>query len=173
MVRTIRRADPNKRDDIRAVLQYYTEAGFTQEEIIFCAMNEVPDATGLEWCWAKFFVGIGDTVPNRDWMHKYRQWEREFNLSVKNPDEEIIGVPQTVKTKKGKIAQIVFRKLAVGQAAENMAKFCDIVISGWKNKQGRLYRYARDPQLKAKHAAKYQALKRKARRSGKGGAGIQ
>jgi hypothetical protein len=162
MARNLRRADPNKRDEIRAVFQTCKEAGLSDEDSLFFTLNMVKDGTLPEWCWARYYREVGaDNPPDRDFLNLYRQWERWFNQNDRNPGEEIIGIKKTVKNKKGKIVQIWFRGLAIGEGAETMAKFCDVVMNGWKSKQTRLYGYARDPDLQARHQAKFQELRRR------------
>lgn len=168
MTRNLSRCDAGKRDQIRAVFQTCKEAGFSDEDALFYAMRLIRDGTLSEWTWARYFKEIGpDNPPSTDFKRLYRLWERWFNSNDRSPDEMIIGIKQTVKTKKGKIAQIWYRGLAIGEAALNAAKFCDLPIGGWKKKQTRLYEYAKDPKLKASHDAKFRDLQNKIRRSKK------
>jgi hypothetical protein len=161
MARNLRRADPNKRDEIRTSLQICKEAGFSDRESMYYSLNMIRDGTGPEWCWARYYREIGDKPPDRDFLNLYRNYERYFNSREDYPDDMIIGIKSAVKNKKGRVLQIWFRGLAIGQSAEDMAKFCDVIIAGWKKKQTTLYSYARDSNLKNRHESRLADLKRR------------
>ena len=59
MIRNFRRADKNKRDEIRRVRQYFIDAGIPEDEVFFAQVKKVPDATAREHEWAIDFAGLG------------------------------------------------------------------------------------------------------------------
>jgi len=160
----MKRADKDKRDEIRRVRQYFIEAGIPADEVLFAQMKKVKNATAREHAWAMYYVALGNTPPTEEWLKLYREERRQFNKSNRNPDEEIIGVPNLIQGIDGKKRIVWFEQLAAGEAARMTAVWCEKPRDGYNKKIKRLHRMSRDHKLKAKHDAHLREIERKARR---------
>lgn len=161
----MKRADKNKMNEIRRVRQYFLDAGIPEDEIFFAQMKKVPNATAREHTWAMYYVALGNTPPDENWLKLYREERRQFNKNRSNPREEIIGVPNVIQMIDGKKRIIWFEQLAVGEAARMTAVWCEKPRDGYNEKIKRLRRMSRDHKLKAEHDAKLREIERKARRT--------
>jgi hypothetical protein len=168
MIRNYRRADKNKMQEIRRVRQYFLDAGIPEEDIFFAQIKKVPNATAREHTWAMYYVALGNTPPDENWLKLYREERRQFNkgsaMGKTNPTEEIIGVPHIIEGIDGKKRIIWFEELAVGESARKMAIWCEKPRDGYNEKIKRLHRMSRDHKLKAKHDAHLREIEKKARR---------
>jgi hypothetical protein len=164
MIRNFKRADKNKMQEIRRVRQYFVDAGIPEQDIFFAQIKKVPNATAREHTWAMYYVALGNTPPDENWLKLYRNERRQFNKSDRNPDEEVIGVPNLIQGIDGKKRIVWFEQLAAGESAKMTAVWCEKPRDGYNKKIKRLHRMSRDHKLKAKHDAHLREIEKAARK---------
>lgn len=168
-LKTVRRIDPKKVEEIKKLLAEYWEVGFSRQETIFGEYKRIQKATLLEHAAANYPLSvITNPKSNKkkidaDVLKSYNKEIKAFNKNLENPDEEIIGVPYTYQDIQGNECRIFYRELA---NPENIKKSeavqkCDQRIAGEKKKKERIIVISSDKDIKKRQDAKLRVQQRR------------
>jgi hypothetical protein len=166
MVRSIRRIDPRKVEQIKELIRKCIDAGFSREDIIFTEYKAIPDGTRLEHIAANYpLYYIADTkrkkkVIDPEIRQLYDQELRRYNKDTKDMSSEVIAVDHMFRDLEGRTFKLSYLQLAEDKKAKVAADRLDPVIKGLQTKKGRLLEMSEDPELKKVHDAKMRALRR-------------
>ncbi|MGZ5491540.1 MAG: hypothetical protein ACXWE7_12055 [Nitrososphaeraceae archaeon] len=167
-MKTERRIDPKKIEEIQKIIKRCREGGFSKFETIFLEYK-VSKATLHEHAAAnnplylKYNSKTKKYTIDSDILKSYLSSLSEYNHSEINPDEKVIGVSYTYQDLEGKQRKIFYREISNN---ENVVKArqmeaCDQRIKGDLKRKAELKAIVDDKDLKRRQDNKLRVLQRR------------